>query len=66
MQGLDLQDCTSRDLIGTPEEIRCRIEEYRQAGVTSFPALLFTANDMEGFYAEMQWFAEDVMQKLDA
>lgn len=65
MQGLDLQDCTSRDLIGTPEEVRCRIEEYRQAGVTSFPALLFTANDMEGFYAEMQWFAEDVMQKLD-
>lgn len=65
MQGMDLQDCTDRDLIGTPEEIRQRITEYRQAGVTSFPALLFTANDLEGFYAEMQWFAEDVMQKLD-
>lgn len=65
MQGLDMQDCTSRDLIGTPEEIRQRIMEYRQAGVTSFPALLFTANDLDSFYEEMQWFAEDVMQKLN-
>lgn len=64
MQGLSMDDCTSRDLIGTPEEVRQRIAEYCEAGVTSFPALLFTANTMDEFYAEMQWFAEDVMQKL--
>ena len=64
MQGLDLEDCTSRDLIGTPEEIRQRIEEYCEVGVTSFPALLFTANNLSEFYQEMKWFAEDVMDKL--
>ena len=64
MQGLDLEDCTSRDLIGTPDEICQRLQEYLDAGVTSFPALLFTANDLDGFYAEMQWFAEDVMSRF--
>ncbi|MCC8046828.1 MAG: LLM class F420-dependent oxidoreductase [Clostridiales bacterium] len=66
MQGLDLGDCTSRDLIGTPQEILERIEAYREAGVTSFPALLFTANDMEGFLQEMQMFAEDVMSRVES
>lgn len=63
MQGLDLNDCIDRDLIGTPEEVAERISRYQDAGVTSFPAILFTANDMDAFMDEMQWFAEDVMQK---
>ena len=63
MQGLDLNDCIDRDLIGTPEQVAERISQYMEAGVTSFPALLFTANDMDSFMEEMQWFAEDVMQK---
>ena len=64
MQGLDLSDCMQRDLIGTPEELVDRIGAYVEAGVTSFPALLFTANDMPSFMDEMQWFAEDVMAKV--
>ncbi len=63
MQGLDLDECIDRDLIGTPEQVAQRIGEYLEAGATSFPALLFTANDMDSFMDEMQWFAEDVMQK---
>ena len=63
MTGLDLSDCMERDLIGTPEQIAERINQYLEAGVTSFPALLFTANNMDSFMDEMQWFSEDVMQK---
>ncbi len=64
MQGLDLSDCMERDLIGTPEEVAERIRQYMDVGVTSFPAILFTANTMEDFLAEMQWFSEDVMAKI--
>ena len=64
MQGLDLSDCMERDLIGTPEEVAERIAAYVDAGVTSFPAILFTANDMSAFMDEMKWFAEDVMGKV--
>lgn len=64
MQGLDLSDCMDRDLIGTPEEVAERIEAYLDAGVTSFPAILFTADTMEAFQEEMQWFSEDVMTRF--
>ena len=64
MTGVDLNDCVNRDLIGTPQELIERIHQYREAGVTSFPAILFTANTLSEFYEEMQWFAEEVMNKL--
>lgn len=64
MKGMDLSDCVNRDLIGTPEEVLERINQYREAGVTSFPAILFTANNMSEFFDEMQWFAEDVVKKI--
>ena len=64
MQGLDLSDCMERDLIGTPDEVAERIRAYMDAGVTSFPAILFTADTMEAFLEEMQWFSEDVMTKV--
>ena len=60
MKGLDLADCVNRDLIGTPEEVREKVAAYLDAGATSFPALLFTANTLDEFYAEMEWFAGDV------
>lgn len=64
MKGMDLSDCIDRDLIGTPDEVIGRIQDYRDAGVTSFPAILFTANTLPEFYDEMQWFAEDVIKKI--
>lgn len=64
MKGMDLSDYVTRDLIGTPDEVAARISEYLEAGVTSFPALLFTADTLPQFYEEMQWFAEEVMSKF--
>lgn len=64
MQGLDLGSCMDRDLIGTPDQVAERIQAYLDAGATSFPAILFTADTMEAFLEEMQWFAEDVMAKF--
>lgn len=64
MAGIDLDNCIERDLIGTPEELVERIRAYRDAGVTSFPALLFTANTLPEFYQEMEWFAREVMANV--
>jgi probable F420-dependent oxidoreductase len=65
MKGLDLSDVERRDLIGTSEEVRERIGQYLEAGAKSFPALLFTANNIEEYYEVMQWFAEEVMNPLN-
>jgi probable F420-dependent oxidoreductase len=65
MKDFDLSDCVNRDLIGTPDELVERIHAYMEAGVNSFPAILFTANTLPEFYEEMQWFSEEVMSKIN-
>lgn len=64
MSGIDLDNCIERDLVGTPSEVIERIHEFIKAGVTSFPALLFTADNLTEFYDEMQWFSEEVIACL--
>ena len=64
MKGMDLDDCINRDLIGTPDEVAGRIQEYIDAGENRFTALLFTANTLPQFYDEMEWFAQDVMSRF--
>lgn len=64
MAGINLDNCIERDLVGTPKEVVERINEFIDAGVTSFPALLFTANNLSEFYDEMQWFSEEVIAQI--
>ncbi len=60
----DSSDYSTRNLIGTPDEIGEKIEEYVRAGVTTFSALLFAANSLEEFKEAMQEFSEGVMEKI--
>lgn len=53
-----------RSLIGTPAEIRAKVQEYVEAGVTTFSAMLFADNTVEEFMESMQSFAEDVIQQV--
>ena len=53
-----------RNLIGSPGQILEKIDEFTEAGVTTFSALLFAANTVEEFIEAMHFFSETVMKKL--
>jgi alkanesulfonate monooxygenase SsuD/methylene tetrahydromethanopterin reductase-like flavin-dependent oxidoreductase (luciferase family) len=53
-----------RNLIGNPEQILAKIDEFTKAGVTTFSALLFAVNTIEEKIESMQFFAEEVIKKL--
>ncbi|WP_432826652.1 LLM class flavin-dependent oxidoreductase [Dactylosporangium sp. CA-092794] len=50
-----------RNLIGTPDEIRERVAQYAEAGVTTLAGLLFAANDVPETLNMMREFAEHVI-----
>ncbi len=63
-----LKDQTSggladRNLIGTVDEVRARIDEYRQAGVTTLAGLLFAANTVAETEDAILRFGEEVIGK---
>lgn len=60
----ETSDWSTRNLIGTPDQICSRINEYVEAGVTTFSALLFVSNTIEEFMESMQQFSEEVMSKI--
>ena len=61
LKGKDATDYTQRNLIGTPSEIIERIEAYREAGVTTFSALIFANNTVEETREDMQYFSEEII-----
>ena len=53
-----------RSLIGTPDEVCEQVQRYAAAGVSTFSAMLFADNSVEGFIESMQWFSESVIQRV--
>ncbi len=54
----------SRNLVGTPDTIGEQIEQYLEAGVTTFSAMLFAVNTVDEFIESMQFFSEEVMVRF--
>lgn len=55
-----------RNLIGTPDDVLERIEEYRDAGATTMAALLFAADSVEETEDAMSMFSESVIARASA
>jgi hypothetical protein len=49
------------NLVGTPDEIGEKLQEFIAAGCTYFPALIMATRTFEETFDQMQQFAEDVM-----
>lgn len=62
LKGKKASDYTERNLVGTPDELIQRIEKYREAGVTTFAALLFANNTLQETREDMQYFSETVIK----
>jgi probable F420-dependent oxidoreductase len=58
-QGLD--DLASRNLIGTPDQVREQVHAYQEAGVNTLAALLFATDTVEETTDAMAEFSADVM-----
>ncbi|MFC4117126.1 LLM class flavin-dependent oxidoreductase [Nonomuraea zeae] len=56
-----VEDLATRNLIGTPESVRERVEAYRAAGVDTLAGLLFAANTVEETIDAMSEFSEVIM-----
>lgn len=61
LKNQDLAHFEERNLVGTPQEVRQRLEQYRKAGVTHCSGLLFAADDLPSYLDQMQLFAREVM-----
>ncbi|MEH7251179.1 LLM class flavin-dependent oxidoreductase [Neobacillus niacini] len=64
LKNQDTQTYENRNLIGTPDEIGEKIQEYIKAGVTTFSGLLFANNTVDEMLESMQFFSEEVMSKF--
>jgi probable F420-dependent oxidoreductase len=64
LKGQDLADFERRNLVGTPQEVRRRLEEYRSAGVTHCSGMLFAADDIPTYLKQMELFAKEVMPEF--
>jgi alkanesulfonate monooxygenase SsuD/methylene tetrahydromethanopterin reductase-like flavin-dependent oxidoreductase (luciferase family) len=53
-----------RNLIGSPAEICERVEAYRRAGVTSFPAIFFVANTVPEVLDSIELFGREVIPRF--
>jgi probable F420-dependent oxidoreductase len=65
LKGQALDEVVETELIGTPEQIIEKVEAYRDAGVTRFPAIIFAGDEVAEVKKGMELFAEDVMPAFD-
>jgi len=57
--GIDFEEM---DLIGTPEEIVDKVQQYEKVGVQHISGILFTANSINELKEQIQMFAEGVVK----
>lgn len=63
LKGKSASDYTRRNLVGSPQNILERVEEYRAAGVTTFSAMIFANNTIEETREDMQFFSEEIIRR---
>lgn len=61
----DIADYNNRIFFGSPDEICEQVQNYIDAGVTTFSAMLFANNSLEEVLDSMQFFAEEVITKFN-
>ncbi len=60
-KGRDIENYSTRRMVGSPEEVLQRVNDYIDAGVTHFAALLFADNTLQESKEHMQHFAEEIL-----
>lgn len=63
-KGKDIQNYAERRIVGSPDEVAQRIQDYIDAGVTHFAALMFAGNSLEDTKEQMHCFAEEILPRF--
>jgi probable F420-dependent oxidoreductase len=63
MKGKNASNYLDRNLIGSVDEVKSIIEQFRNAGVTTFSALIFCDSSLEETKEHIQFFSEEIIQR---
>lgn len=63
MKGRDASNYFERNLIGSVDEVKSQIDRYKNAGLNTFSALIFTDSSLQETRDHMQFFSEEIIQK---
>lgn len=63
-KGKDITNYAERRIVGSPQEVAERVQDYIDAGVTHFAALMFAGNDLSDTKEQMHCFAEEIMPRF--
>lgn len=60
----DIDAIEAHSFIGTPEDVLARVHDYRAAGITSLPGLIFAVNTPREALVSMELFASTVLPEI--
>lgn len=63
MKGKDANNYLERNLIGSVDEVKEKVENYIEAGVNTFSALIFADTNIPETRDHMQFFSEEIISK---
>jgi len=61
LQDQSMEELIQENLIGSPESIIEKVQNYIDQGLSHFPAIIFAANDVEDLTHQMTMFADEIM-----
>jgi probable F420-dependent oxidoreductase len=64
LKDVDISNMMALNLIGSPDDVAERINQYKQVGVTHFCSLLFGTDSIEDTIEQMQLFSEAIMPQF--
>ena len=64
--GRDLSEQVVANLVGSPAQIIDKIAGLAKMGVQHCSALMFPTDSLTEMIEQIQWFAEDVMRKVNS
>lgn len=65
MDGIDIEEFETRNLIGTPEEITARLGAYRDIRIDHYPGAIIAANSLESLDEQMALLSDEVFPHFD-
>lgn len=61
LKDIDIESYIGNNLVGTPDEICAKIQEFKAAGADHLCGIYFAGNDLDEFRHQMRRFAREIM-----
>lgn len=61
LKDVDVSSYVTNNLVGTPEHVQAKVQEFYDAGASHLCGIYFAANDVEGLRQQMRRFGREVL-----